>query len=192
MSDTTHRFAISVMFRDHVGIVAEVSAAIEKMGGNLLDVSQLVLRGHFSMILLGDFPVSVSAADIRKSLESIRMLEGACFGVLPVDPADDLPEASVRSIPSSAKSDGLYVLTAAGHDQPGLVAGLSAYLKERGINIVDLSSRRHDGEYTMIWQIQIPENIDVQKLQKSLCLAMNPTLDIGLRHEALFQVTNEI
>ncbi len=184
MGTNSQRFAISVMFHDRVGIVAEVSAAVAKLGGNLLDVSQTVLGGYFSMILLGDFPEKITQQDIQKALEDIAALKGACFGVLPVFGSTETPETT--------EDDDTYILTASGHDQPGLVAKLSAYLKERNINIVDLSSRNHHGEYTMIWQIKIPSELDVQKLQKSIKLAFKPELDIGLRHEALFKVTNEI
>ena len=182
MGTLSQRFAISVMFHDRVGIVAEVSAAVEKLGGNLLDVSQTVLGGYFSMILLGDFPQDITQQEILKALEGIALLKGACFGVLPFVESQETPAAN----------DDTYILTASGHDQPGLVAKLSAYLKERKINIVDLSSRNHNGDYTMIWQITLPPDLDVQKLQKSIKLAFKPDLDIGLRHEALFKVTNEI
>ncbi|MCQ2396369.1 MAG: hypothetical protein MJ106_01575 [Lentisphaeria bacterium] len=183
MGTATHCFAISVMFHDQVGIVAEISSAVKKIGGNLLDVSQTVLRGYFSMILLGEYPENITEKHIRNVLESITTLQGAQFGVLPFMP-DDLHDAP--------RQDDTYILTASGPDQPGLVATLSQYLKERGINIVDLASRIHNGEYTMVWQIQIPNTLDVPKLQKSMQLALQPTLTIGLRHQALFQATNEI
>lgn len=182
MDPATHSFAISVMFRNQVGIVAEISAAIKKLGGNLLDVSQTVLRGYFSIMLLAEYPAETTEKDILKALQAIAPLQGAQFGVLPFTQ----PDTTV-----SCQED-TYILTASGPDQPGMVAMLSQYLKERGINIVDLASKQHNGEYTMVWQIQIPSSLDVQKLQKSMQLALQSTMTIGLRHQALFQVTNEI
>ena len=64
-------FAVSVMFRDQVGIVASVSAAIQKLGGNLHDVTQTVLQGYFSMLLLADMPKTVSKEEIIKALEAL-------------------------------------------------------------------------------------------------------------------------
>ena len=178
------RYAISVMFHDQVGIVADVSDAIRRINGNLLDVSQTVLQEYFTMILLADFSQETSKQEILDALQQIPSLKGACFGVLLC------PEDHVITTP--VKPEDSYVLTASGPDHPGLVATVAAYLKERGINIVDLSSRNHQGVYTMIWQIQIPKDLDVLKLQKSMKIAFQDQLDIGLRHDALFRVTNEI
>ena len=178
------RYAISVMFHDQVGIVADVSDAIRRINGNLLDVSQTVLQEYFTMILLADFSQETSKQAILDALQQIPSLKGACFGVLLC------PEDHVITTP--VKPEDSYVLTASGPDHPGLVATVAAYLKERGINIVDLSSRNHQGVYTMIWQIQIPKDLDVLKLQKSMKIAFQDQLDIGLRHDALFRVTNEI
>ena len=180
----TRRYAISVMFRDQVGIVADVASAIQSLQGNLLDVSQSVLQNYFSMILLADFHPEIQEEQILQALRSLASLQGASFGILacPQEPA----AAAV------SQEDDTYVLTASGPDRPGMVASLSAYLKERNINIVDLSSRNHEGIYTMIWQIQIPPALDVQKLQRSMQLAFQPDMEIGLRHDALFRVTNEI
>jgi glycine cleavage system transcriptional repressor len=178
------RYAISVMFHDQVGIVADVSDAIRRLNGNLLDVSQTVLQEYFTMILLADFSQETSKQAILDALQQIPSLKGACFGVL-LCPEDHI-------ITTPVKPEDSYVLTASGPDHPGLVATVAAYLKERGINIVDLSSRNHQGNYTMIWQIQIPKDLDVLKLQKSMKIAFQDQLDIGLRHDALFRVTNEI
>ena len=90
-------FAVSVMFRDQVGIVASVSAAIQKLGGNLHDVTQTVLQGYFSMLLLADMPKTVSKEEIIKALEALPELKGACFGVLPYDgPLEQSVDASLR------------------------------------------------------------------------------------------------
>ncbi|MGN0866607.1 MAG: glycine cleavage system protein R [Oligosphaeraceae bacterium] len=180
----TRRYAISVMFRDQVGIVADVASAIQRLQGNLLDVSQSVLQNYFSMILLVDFHQETREEQILQALRSLASLQGASFGILAC------PEAVEDAVPVSREDT--YVLTASGPDRPGMVASLSAYLKERNINIVDLSSRSHEGIYTMIWQIQIPPALDVQKLQRSMQLAFQPHMEIGLRHDALFRVTNEI
>ena len=182
-SSPTRRYALSVMFRDQVGIVADIADAIRRLQGNLLDVSQSVLQGDFSMILLADFRQETREEQILQELRALPSLQGASFGLLEC--------SDTREIPPVDRND-TYVLTASGPDHPGLVAKLSAYLKERAINIVDLSSRNHQGVYTMVWQIQIPPELDVQKLQKSMQLAFQGELEIGLRHDALFRVTNEI
>ena len=50
------KFILSIMSQDRVGIVADVAGAIKALRGNLEDMTQTVLRGYFTMILLAEFP----------------------------------------------------------------------------------------------------------------------------------------
>ena len=45
---------ISVTGRDSVGIIAKVSAGCAKFDVNILDISQTVLKGYFSMLMVVD------------------------------------------------------------------------------------------------------------------------------------------
>lgn len=45
---------ISVVGRDSVGIIAKVSAECAKYSVNILDISQSVLNGYFTMIMIAD------------------------------------------------------------------------------------------------------------------------------------------
>ncbi len=45
---------ISVVGRDSVGIIAKVSAGCAEYGVNILDISQTVLNGYFTMIMITD------------------------------------------------------------------------------------------------------------------------------------------
>ena len=45
---------ISVIGRDSVGIIAKVSAECAACGVNILDISQTVLKGYFTMIMIAD------------------------------------------------------------------------------------------------------------------------------------------
>ena len=45
---------ISVVGRDAVGIIAKVSSECADCGVNILDISQSVLDGYFTMIMISD------------------------------------------------------------------------------------------------------------------------------------------
>ena len=179
---------VSVMSRDQVGIVSEISQAIQLLEGNLADVRQSVLRDYFTMTLLVDFPAGMTAERLRRALLESELLANASIGVLPYRGTVASQLADER-----LAADNEYILTATGPDQPGLVAALSGYLRERGINIVDLTTCIANGEYTMIWQIELPAGLEIRKLTRSMELSMKPLgMAIGLRQQALFKVTNEI
>jgi glycine cleavage system transcriptional repressor len=188
-------YVISVMFKDRVGIVSDVATAIHHLNGNLEDVSQTVLRGYFTMIVMADFPENVDEAAIRNAFSETKGLTGAQIGVLKADPETpaSFPVINTEESEREQENSNLYVLTASGPDQPGLVKAFSGYLRERNINIVDLSTVIARGEYTMVWMLSIPAGTEISKLKKSLELSLGHlNMKIGLRHQAIFTQTNEI
>ena len=51
--------AVTVLGDDRPGIVADVTAAVAGLGGNLEDSTMTLLRGHFAMVVLVRTPASV-------------------------------------------------------------------------------------------------------------------------------------
>ena len=74
---------VSVMSRDQVGIVSEISQAVQLLEGNLADVRQSVLRDYFTMTLLVEFPSRVTPERLRNALAQSEMLATASIGILP-------------------------------------------------------------------------------------------------------------
>ncbi len=178
-------YVIAVMARDRVGIIADVTQALQGLEGNLADMSQTVLRGYFTMILIASFPDSVRPDDIRAALQATP--GGADFQVGVAAPGAALPSESPRS------RDNQYVLTAVGPDRIGLVAAVSGYLREKEINIADLATTVDHGVYTMMMLVELPPGADVGRLKHGLRVAMEDiALSVELRHHAIFRMTNEI
>lgn len=173
------------MARDRVGIIADVTSAIKKLRGNLADMSQTVLRGHFTMILIASFPKGVTPEKVRETLHAVEGETRFEIGVQ--TPRDGLPEEPVLL------QDNQYVLTAVGPDKIGLVAAVTELLRQKKINIEDLSTRVDSGTYTMMLLLHLPLGTDVAKLKHSLQVAMGDIgVNVELRHHALFRTTNEI
>ncbi len=180
----SHRYIISVMSRDRVGIVADVSSALKNLGGNLEDLSQSVMRGYFTMILLVSFPEERSPEEILQSIHAVKGMSEFQLGLVPYEETH---------APVKYDKDSLYILTASGPDRAGLVASLTTYLREKDINILDLTTKFDQGIYIMMFQLHLPEGTDVAKLKRSLQIAMESEgLKVELRNEAIFQKTNEI
>ena len=179
-------YVISVMFKDRVGIIADVTSAIKKIGGNLEDLSQTVMRGYFTMILFAAFPEGTDVKHIQEAFHAVKGLENFELGIVPFEQDDE-------AIAAESEDQDLYVLTASGPDAPGLVATIAEYLRQKAINIVDLTTKVSQGQYLMMFLVKLPAKTDVGKLKRSLQIA---TADLGLktelRHQALFKKTNEI
>lgn len=56
--------------KDHVGIIADVTALLAQYGVNVLDISQTVLQEYFTMIMLVDASqCTVPFADLARTLD---------------------------------------------------------------------------------------------------------------------------
>ena len=113
MTATHELFVISIISRDRIGIIYDVTHAISELDGNIADVRQSVLCGYFTMILLASFPPGVTLRSIeRKLAEADSHSESAIEAV--VRKADENAVTSGAYIPKNA-----YVLTATGQDRVG-------------------------------------------------------------------------
>jgi len=176
-------FIISIMTRDRVGIVADVTGAIKDLGGNLADLSQTVLSGYFTMILVASLPEDIAESELRRRLSEFD-------SEVPLEVGVQMPTAPLPADPSA--SEGQYVVTAVGIDQTGLVAAISEYLRDAGVNIYDFTTLVADGRYTMILSIDLP-GTDIADFKFRLRGAMQKVgVSVELQHRRIFVATNEI
>ena len=64
--------AVTVLGDDRPGIVAEVTAALADLGGNLEDSTMTLLRGHFAMVVL--VRTGASQAEVEAALQSLSLI----------------------------------------------------------------------------------------------------------------------
>lgn len=180
-------FMISVMAQDRVGIIADVTGAVKHLGGNLEDISQTVLRGYFTMLLLARFPSEMTAERVRNAFSENLGTKDLQIGVVPFTGDCSVPKIELEDVQDA------YVVTASGPDKVGLVAALSEYLRLKDVNILDLATRSENGTYTMILLVRLPSGTDVAKLKRSLQTSMEEhDMKVELRHQAIFRKVNDI
>ena len=64
------RAIVTVIGKDHVGIIADVTALLAQYGVNVLDISQTVLQEYFTMIMLVDASQCTAPfADLARTLD---------------------------------------------------------------------------------------------------------------------------
>ncbi len=191
MNDTPghKQFVITILSRDRVGIIADVSSAISELEGDIADLRESVLRGYLSMILLATFPASRTAEAIQQSLQAINARKPDTPPIdIVVRPADDALPPNQSSIPT-----GTYVLTATGSDRIGFVALVSEFCARHNMNILDLSTAVSEGSYTMILLVDLSERADVADIRRRLQVFGQETgLSLVLQHYAIFKATNEV
>lgn len=148
-------WAVTVLGHDRPGIIAETTAALANLGGNIEDSSMTLLRGHFAMTLV----VSATA-----SIDQMRDALG------PV--ADD--DLIITVLPLSQEADGTagettpYLLTLHAGDQPGIVSDLTRVVANAGGNITDLTTRLSGDLYVLAAELDLPVEVDATMLQREL------------------------
>ncbi|OGV54064.1 MAG: hypothetical protein A2X45_06720 [Lentisphaerae bacterium GWF2_50_93] len=182
------QFIISVMAKDRPGIVADVTSVISDMNGNLADLSQTTLCGYFTMILVASFPDDVSQQEVKEALCRKGGNKNPQFSFeIGIKESQILKRAEVHS------GESMYILTAEGEDQVGLVAKVSSFCKRLGINILDLSTKLHEDRYTMILLLDMSSVKSMKEVRKALEeFSVKTGLLIELQHRDIFVATNEI
>ncbi len=63
---------ITVLGKDKVGIIAKVCIYLSEKGVNILDISQTIVKGYFSMLMIADIEKStVSFEELASGLKEI-------------------------------------------------------------------------------------------------------------------------
>ena len=151
--------AVTAVGADRPGIVAGVTRVLFEQGCNLEDTSMTILRGHFAMMLVVAVPdgLDTDALDqavrgaVPDLLVSVRPIEDEVAGSPPGDP---------------------WAVSVYGADRPGIVYRVASLLADRGVNIVDLSTRVIGAEdrpvYAMLLDVTLPEGLDAASLDADL------------------------
>ena len=68
---------VTVVGKDRVGIMAEVTTATANLAGNIVDISQKVIAGYFNLIMIADITkVKIGLVDFKKKLEELGEKKG--------------------------------------------------------------------------------------------------------------------
>ena len=148
-------------------------------------MSQSVLNGYFSMIIIAQFNESTTVEIIEKKMTSIKSVSDLDFII---------KETTKSSLKSKDQIQGdIYVVTAQGRNRTGLVSSISTFCSNNNINIIDYDTKLSEEIYSMILDIDIPHDVVVDTIHDELELMADKLgLKIVMQHKNLFETVNEI
>lgn len=88
-----YRCVVTAYGNDAPGLLAAIAAELAASGANILDVSQKILQGYFTVVMVADFPHSTDLGAVRDRL-SERM---ATFGARALIQHEELFQAMHRT-----------------------------------------------------------------------------------------------
>ena len=151
--------AVTAVGADRPGIVAGVTGVLFEQGCNLEDTSMTILRGHFAMMLIVAVPDGLATATLEDALRA-----AAPDLLVSVRPIEDDVAASPTGDP--------WAVSVYGADRPGIVYRVAGLLAERGVNIVDLSTRVIGSDerpvYAMLLDVTLPDGLEPASLDADL------------------------
>jgi glycine cleavage system transcriptional repressor len=154
-------FAVSALGADRPGIVAGVTGVLVDVGCNLEDTSMTILRGHFAMMLVVAGPDDLSAVRLEEALAPVAADLDLVMAVRAID--DDVPTSPVGDD---------WVVSVYGADRPGIVHQVTRLLAERGVNVVDLSTKVIGDPdrpvYAMVLEVTLPKGTEPGDLERDL------------------------
>ena len=171
-------FILSAIGRDRPGLVSELARLVLESDANLEDSRMTILGTDFAVILLCSSSASQTGNRLAIGAKRLEREHGLTILVR------DLENGPRPAVP--APGTRLYRIEAAGEDKAGIVAALCGVLAERGVNIVDLSTRSRPGpggapHYELSLKAEVPEALDVRALRDELdAQADRLVLDVSL------------
>lgn len=171
----TH-FALTIIGRDHPGIVAKVTEILYRLGCNIADSSCTILGGQFAMILILSHPKMQSNEEFGTSFAPLEA-DGLSVFLRKLQPGGE----------SAAEIDGeICMISVYGSDKPGIVYPVAKILGDMQINITDLNTKLvgtpQRPVYVMMIEAVLPAGLEIEELSSALDrLKKDLQVDIAIR-----------
>jgi len=174
--ETLH-YAVSVVGKDRPGIVAAIAEGLFRLGCNIADSSCTMLAGEFAMILIVSHPRPFSKTRLIEELKPACEELGMSMSVRTLQDDEVLRQEAEGEI---------CLVSVYGADQPGIVYRVTRELAQRGINIMDLTTKligtRDEPVYVMMLEAALPEGKTPEELERLLeKLKQELSVEIGVR-----------
>lgn len=155
-----NHFALTIIGRDHPGIVARVTKVLFDLGCNIADSSCTILGGQFAMILIISHPKFDNRESFGIAFEPIEK-DGLSVFLRTLQPGGE----AARYLQGE-----LCLISVYGSDKPGIVYPVVKELGDRKINITDLNTKLvgspESPVYVMMIEAILPPDIPIEQLDE--------------------------
>ena len=170
-------YAVSVVGKDRPGIVAGIAEVLFRLGCNIADSSCTMLAGEFAMILIVSHPRPFGKTRLFEELKPTCDQLGMSLAVRSLH-ADEVIRKET--------DEEICLISVYGADQPGIVYRVTRELAERGINIMDLTTKLIGTEaepvYVMMLEAAVPDGETPEGMELLLeNLKKELNVEIGVR-----------
>lgn len=167
---------VTISGPDRPGITARLTGIMADMGGLLLDIEQVVVRGHLTLGML------IGIQEDRGVLKELLFAAKELGMVLDFHPVADMEGTQPKRVPR-------YVVTAIGKSLGAAeIHALSTTLAEFHANIAKISRLSHGELRSIEVHVELAESENPGPLKEALLrLGMNSSFDIALQRDGIFR-----
>ena len=160
-------YVMTAFAKDRPGVVTNVSGLLYENGCNLLDSTMTRLMGEFAMILAFSSRAQGIEAQLLQACRRLERDKGISAYFTRFEPP--IEQAMEPLVEQTIHAEGI--------DHTGIVYKVSEVLTNNNINIESLSANRAQAPvsgtamYRMDIKFQLPEDVNLNKLDKDLARA---------------------
>ncbi len=178
-----HKYIVTVTAADRVGIVFSVAGTLRDQKGNILELSQTVMHGYFTIILAVEFADALDPSELATAITERGKRFELTVAVL---------EAKEQAVEPQVPNGERFILTVLGEDSPGQIHGIAGCLAAHGVNIVDLHSRADGAKFAMVMEAFLPPDLGPGTIRAELeRFGRDHGLEAFVQHENIFLATSE-
>ena len=178
-----HTYIVTVTAADRVGIIHAVTGTIRDLRGNVLELSQTVMWGYFTIIVAVEFEAPQDPDALGTAV-----VEGG----KPFDLTVGVRRASEEDRRPPVPNGERFILTVLGEDHAGNVHGISGCLARLGVNIVDLHARVEGSRFSLVMEAYLPADLPPGVVRADLeRFGSDLGLEAFVQHENIFTATSE-
>jgi glycine cleavage system transcriptional repressor len=171
-----NHIALTIIGRDHPGIVARVTEILYRAGCNIADSSCSILGGQFAMILIISHPEYTDRESFGDAFDPLEK-EGMSVFLRTLQPGGEAaPELTGE----------ICLISVYGSDKPGIVYPVARELGNRQINITDLNTKLVGSAerpvYVMMIEAVLPPGMELNEIAAIMAdLQQKLHVDISVR-----------
>ncbi len=170
-------FAVTIIGRDHPGIVSESAKILYELGCNVADSSSTILGGQFAMILIVSHAGFESSEPLQRAFAEMES-SGLSVYVRTLKPGGE----KRPKLPGD-----LCMISVYGSDKPGIIYQVTRRLSQKNINITDLATKLVGSEarpvYVMMCEVVLPPELSIDDVRDMLdALREELQVDISVRN----------
>ena len=181
---------VTILCRDHPGIIYKVSRILADCRLNIIEVSQTTLLGEFAGLFSCALPEGAEFKDVHEALERELAESGLAHVIREITAAEP-------AIISPATHEP-YVVTVRGRDRHGLIPEFAGVMSGFDINIdtlraVSLPSPEDQKKVVMFFELSVPKSVNQSALRQALDLAADSLdMEMSLQHRDIFEAIHRL